>query len=82
MSPAAGLTDPHLCLAPVCEPDSVLSVSFTEGRERSRRPSLSGRGLHLVAVGHFAHFGARFPVFRDRQAVSLSSGSLNPLRLL
>ena len=65
-SPASGLPNPLLCLASVCEPDSVFSVSFPEGRERSHRPSLSGRGLHFVAVGHFAHFGARFPVFRDR----------------
>ena len=66
VSPASGLPNPFLCLVSVCEPDSIFSVSFPEGRERSRRPSLSGRGLHLVAVGHFAHFGARFPVFRDR----------------
>ena len=81
-SPASGLPNPLLCLASVCEPDSVFSVSFLEGRERSRRPSLSGRGLHLVAVGHFAHFGVRFPVFgavrpcasvRDRLTISYCS---------
>ncbi|KAF5956273.1 hypothetical protein HYC85_003498 [Camellia sinensis] len=64
-SPASELPNPLLCPASVCEPDSVFSVSFPEGRERSRRPSLSGRGLHFVAVGHFAPFGARFLVFRD-----------------
>ena len=63
VSPASGLPNPLLCLASVCAPDSIFSVSFPERRERSRRPSLSGRGL---AVGHFAHFGVRFPVFRDR----------------
>ncbi|KAF5932615.1 hypothetical protein HYC85_028786 [Camellia sinensis] len=62
-SPASRLPNLLLCLASVCEPGSVFSVSFPEGRERSRRPSLSGRALHFVAVGHFAHFGARFPVF-------------------
>ena len=66
VSPASGLPNPLLCLASVCEPDSVFFVSFPEGKERSRRPSLSGRGLHFVAAGHFAHFGARFLVFRDR----------------
>ncbi|KAF5932066.1 hypothetical protein HYC85_028237 [Camellia sinensis] len=65
-SPASGLPNLLLCLASVCEPDSVFSVSFPEGRERSCRPSLSGRGLRFVAVGHLAPFGARFPVFRDR----------------
>ncbi|KAF5934453.1 hypothetical protein HYC85_030624 [Camellia sinensis] len=60
---ASGLPNPLLCLASVCEPDSVFSVSFPKGRERSRRPSLSGHGLHFVAVGHFAHFGARFRFF-------------------
>ena len=65
-SPASGLPTPLLCLASVCEPGSIFAVSFSEGRKTSRSPSLSGRGLHLVAVGHFAHFGARFPVFRDR----------------
>ncbi|KAF5959104.1 hypothetical protein HYC85_000313 [Camellia sinensis] len=81
-SPASGLPNPLLCLVSVCEPDSVFSVSFPEGEERSRRPSLSGRRLHLVAVGHFAHFGARFPVFgavrpcasvRDRLTISYYS---------
>ena len=55
-----------MCFASVCELGSVFSVSFPEGRERSCRPSLSGRGLHSVAVGHYAHFGVRFPIFRDR----------------
>ena len=82
VSPASGLPNPFLCLASVCEPDSVFSVSFPEGRERSRRPSLSGRGLHFVAVGRFSHFGARFPVFgavrpcasvRDRLTISVCS---------
>ena len=63
--PASGLPNTLLCLVSVCEPDSVFPVSFPEGRERHRRPSLSGRRLHLVAVGHFSHFGVRFPVFRD-----------------
>ncbi|GMP25547.1 hypothetical protein CsSME_00002364 [Camellia sinensis var. sinensis] len=54
-----------------------------KGRERSRSLSLSGRGLHFVAVGHFAQFGARFPVFgavrpcasvRDRQTTSICFG--------
>ncbi|KAF5933168.1 hypothetical protein HYC85_029339 [Camellia sinensis] len=81
-SPASGLPNPLLCLVSVCEPDSVFSVSSPEGRERSRRPSLSGRRLHFVAVGHFAHFGARFPVFgavrpyasvRDRLIISVYS---------
>ena len=81
-SPASGLPTPFRCLVLVCEPGSVFFVSFPEGRERSRRPSLSGRGLHLVAVGHFAHFGVRFPVFgavrpcasvRDRLTISVCS---------
>ena len=63
MSPASGLLDPLLCLVSVCEPDSVFSASFPEGKERSRGPSLSGHGLHFVTVGHFSHFGARFPIF-------------------
>ncbi|GMP63368.1 hypothetical protein CsSME_00025087 [Camellia sinensis var. sinensis] len=66
VSPASGLPNPLLYFASVCEPGSVFFVSFPEGRERSRRPSLSGRRLHLVAVGHFSHFRVRFPVFRDR----------------
>ena len=37
--------------------------SLPEGRERSRRSSLNGRGLRFVVIGHFSHFGARFPVF-------------------
>ncbi|KAI8029784.1 hypothetical protein LOK49_LG01G00373 [Camellia lanceoleosa] len=61
----------------------VFSVFFPEGREWSRRLSLSGRGLLFVAVGHFARFGARFPVFgavrlcasvRDRPTISDFSG--------
>ena len=83
VSPASELPNPLLCLASVCKPDSVFSVSFPEGRERSRRPSLNVRRLHLVAVGHFAHFGVRFPVFgavrpcasvRDRLTISFCSG--------
>ena len=82
VSPASGLPNPLLCLVSVCEPDSVFSVSFPEGRERSRRPSLNVRRLHLVAVGHFSHFGARFPIFgavrpcasvRDRLTISVCS---------
>ncbi|KAF5933731.1 hypothetical protein HYC85_029902 [Camellia sinensis] len=82
VSPASGLPNPLLCLVSVCEPDSVFSVSFLEGRERSRRPSLNVRRLHFVAVGHFAHFGVRFPVsgavrpcasVRDRLTISVSS---------
>ncbi|GMP74328.1 hypothetical protein CsSME_00031779 [Camellia sinensis var. sinensis] len=82
VSPASGLPNPFLCLVSVCEPDSVFSVSFPEERERSHRPSLNVRRLHLVAVGHFAHFGARFPVFgavrpcasvRDRLTISYCS---------
>ncbi|KAF5934631.1 hypothetical protein HYC85_030802 [Camellia sinensis] len=80
VSPASGLPNPFLCLVSVCEPDSVFSVSFLEGRERSRRPSLNVRRLHFVAVGHFAHFGVRFPVVgavrpcasvRDRLIISV-----------
>ncbi|CAL5391378.1 unnamed protein product [Camellia sinensis] len=83
VSPASGLPNPFLCLVSVCEPDSVFSVSFPEGRERSRRPSLNVRRLHFVVVGHFAHFGVRFPVFgavrpcasvRDRLIISVCSG--------
>ena len=57
--------------------------SLPEGRERSRRSSLNGRRLHFVAIGHFAHFGARFPVFgavrpcasvRDSLTISDCSG--------
>ena len=57
--------------------------SLPEGRERSRRSSLNGRRLHFVAIGHFSHFGARFPVFgavrpsasvRDRLTTSVCSG--------
>ncbi|GMP73735.1 hypothetical protein CsSME_00031405 [Camellia sinensis var. sinensis] len=66
VSPASELPNPLLYFASVCEPGSVFFVSFPEGREKSRRPSLNGRGLHLVVVGHFAHFGVRFPVFWDR----------------
>ena len=72
-----------LCFASVCEPGSVFSVSLSKGREGSRRSSLGGRGLHFVVIGHFAHFGARFPVFgavrpsasvRDRLTTSVCSG--------
>ena len=79
VSPASGLPNPLLYFASVCEPGSVFFVSFPEGRERSRRPSLNVRRLHFVAVGHFAHFGVRFPVFgavrpcasvRDRLSIS------------
>ena len=82
VSPASRFLSPLLSLVSVCEPDSVFSVSFPEGRERSRRPSLNVRRLHLVAVGHFAHFGVRFPVFgavrpcasvRDRLTISYCS---------
>jgi len=82
MSPASGLPNPLLCLVSICEPDSVFSVSFPEGRKRSCRPFLSGRGLRFVAAGHFAHFGVRFPVFgavrpcasvRDRLTISYCS---------
>ena len=66
VGPASGLPNPCLYFASVCESGSFFSVSFPEGRERSRRPSLNVRRLHLVAVGHFAHFGVRFPVFRNR----------------
>ena len=91
VSPASGLPNPLPYLASVCEPDSVFSVSFPEGRERSRRPSLSGRGLHFVAVGHFAHFGALFPVFgavrpcasvRDHPTISDSSDFWHASHLL
>ena len=80
--PASGLPNPLLYFASVCEPGSVFFVSFPEGRERSRRPSISRRRLHLVAVGHIAHFGVRFPDFgavrpcasvRDRVTISYSS---------
>ena len=79
MSPASELPNPFLYFASVREPGSVFSVFVPEGRERSRGPSLSGRGLLFVAVGHFAHFGAWFPVFgavrpcasvRDRLTIS------------
>ena len=82
VSPASGLPNPLLRLVSVCEPDSVFSVSFPEGRERSSRPSLNVRRLHFVAVGHFAHFGVRCPVFgavrpcasvRDRLTISYCS---------
>ncbi|GMP77815.1 hypothetical protein CsSME_00033964 [Camellia sinensis var. sinensis] len=66
-SPASGLPNPLLNFASVCEPGSVFFASFPEGRERSRRLSPNVRRLHLVAVGHFSHFGVRFPVFRDRR---------------
>ena len=65
-SPASGFPNPLLCLASVCEPDSSFSVPFPEVRARPRKLSLSGRGRHLVAVSHLAHFGVRFPIFRDR----------------
>ncbi|KAF5934569.1 hypothetical protein HYC85_030740 [Camellia sinensis] len=68
-SPTSGLPNPLLRPASVCEPDSVFSVSFPEGRERSRRPSLSGRRLRFVAVGHFAHFGARYLCFITRKTM-------------
>ncbi|KAF5939493.1 hypothetical protein HYC85_023752 [Camellia sinensis] len=83
VSPASGLPNPFLCFVSVCEPDSVFSVSFPEGRERSRRPSLNVRRLHFVAVGHFAHFGVRFSVFgavrpcasvRDHLTISVCPG--------
>ena len=83
VSPAPGLPNPLLYFASVCEPGSVFSVSFPERRERACRPSLSGRRLHLVAVGHFSHFGVRAPVFRavrpcasvrDRLTISYCSG--------
>ncbi|GMP71956.1 hypothetical protein CsSME_00030177 [Camellia sinensis var. sinensis] len=84
VSPASGLPNPLLYFASVCEPGSVFFVSFPEGRERSRRPSLNVRRLHFVAAGHFAHFGVRFPVFgtvrpctsvRDRLTISYCSGT-------
>ena len=82
VSPASGLPNPLLCLVSVCEPGSVFSVSFPEGRERSSRPSLNVRRLHLVAVGHLSHFGDRFPVLgavrpcasvRDHLTISVCS---------
>ena len=82
--PASGLPNPLLYLVSVCEPDSVFSVFFPEGREWSCRLYPGGRELLFVAVGHFAHFGARFPVFgavrpcasaRDRPTISDFSGS-------
>ncbi|KAF5931962.1 hypothetical protein HYC85_028133 [Camellia sinensis] len=46
---------------------ALLSLfSLPKGRERSRRPSLSGRRLRFVFVGHFCPFGVRFSVFRNR----------------
>ena len=86
VSPASELPNPLLCLVSVCEPDSVFFVSFPKGRERSRRPPLNVRRLHLVAVGHFSHFGARFSVFgavrpcasvRDRLTISVCSDFWN-----
>ena len=83
VSPASGLPNPLLYFASVCEPGSVFFVSFPEGSERSRRPSLSGRRLHLVAVGHISHFGVRFSIFgavrpcasvRDRFTLNNYSG--------
>ncbi|GMP27643.1 hypothetical protein CsSME_00003538 [Camellia sinensis var. sinensis] len=38
--------------------------SLPEGRERSRRSSLSGRRLHFVVVGHFARLESSFRFFR------------------
>ena len=37
--------------------------SLPEGRERSRRSSLSGRRLRFVVVGHFAHLESGFRSF-------------------
>ena len=37
--------------------------SLLEGRERSRRPSLSGRRLRFVVVGHFARLESGFWFF-------------------
>ncbi|KAF5932790.1 hypothetical protein HYC85_028961 [Camellia sinensis] len=77
------LTDLKTQTSPIERSARFSLFSLREGRERSRRPSLSGRGLHFVAVGHFAHFGARFPVFgavrpcasvRDRLTISYCFG--------
>ncbi|GMP77100.1 hypothetical protein CsSME_00033491 [Camellia sinensis var. sinensis] len=82
VSPASGLPNPLLCLVSVCEPGSVFFFSVPVGRERSHRPSLNVRRLHLVAVGHFSHFGVQFSIFgavrpcasvRDRLTISVCS---------
>ena len=55
--------------------------SLPEGRERSHRPSLSGRRLRFVVVGHFSRLDPSFR-FSEPSAVCLGSGPLNYLRLL
>ena len=55
--------------------------SLPEGRERSRRPSLSGRRLRFVVVGHFSRLEPGFR-FLEPSAVCLGSGPPNHLRLL
>ena len=59
--------------------DQVL-FSLPEGRERSRRPSLSGCRLLFVVVGHCSHLETSFR-FSEPSAVRLDSGPLNILRL-
>ena len=55
--------------------------SILEGRERSRRSSLSGRRLRFVVVGHFSRLELGF-WFSEPSAVCLGLGPLNYLRLL
>ncbi|GMP63930.1 hypothetical protein CsSME_00025418 [Camellia sinensis var. sinensis] len=55
--------------------------SLPKGRERSRRPSLRGRRLRFVVVGHFSYLKPGFR-FSEPSAVCLGSRPLNYLRLL
>ncbi|GMP46632.1 hypothetical protein CsSME_00014702 [Camellia sinensis var. sinensis] len=55
--------------------------SLPKGRKRSRRPSLSGRRLRIMVVGHFSRLEPSFQ-FSEPSAVCLSLGPLNYFRLL
>ena len=55
-------------------------LSLPEGRERSCRPSLCGRRLLFLVVGHFSRLETSFR-FLELLAARLVSGLLNVLRL-
>ena len=70
------------CALPRFANQTLFSLfSLPEGRERSRRSSLSGRRLRFVVVGHFFRLETSY-WFSEPSVVCLGSGPLNHLRLL
>ena len=69
------------CALPRFANQALFSLfSLPEGRERSRRPSLSGRRLLFVVVDHCSRLETIFR-FSEPSVVRLGSGPLNFLRL-